>query len=81
MKGKKKKNDSLNRHITKYRVVSSHHGSVKTKLTALHEDACSMPGLAQWLRIEYCHDVTDAAQNLSCHGCGISHLLYLQFDP
>ena len=32
------------------RIGSSHHGSVETNLTSIHEDAGLIPGLAQWVK-------------------------------
>jgi len=29
---------------------SSHHGSVETNLTSIHEDVGLIPGLAQWVK-------------------------------
>ena len=34
----------------KKRYRSSHCGSTETNLTSIHEDASSIPGLAQWVR-------------------------------
>ena len=36
---------------------SCHHGSAEANLTSIHEDATSIPGLAQGLRIRHCHEL------------------------
>ena len=36
---------------------SSHRGTVETNLTRNHEVVGLTPGLAQWLRIWYCHEL------------------------
>ena len=36
--------------IKKDEIGSSYHGSAVTNLTSIHEDAGSIPGLAQWVK-------------------------------
>ena len=37
------------KNVREIEIGSSHHGSVETNLTSIHEDVCSIPGLAQWV--------------------------------
>ena len=50
--------------IYKSLLGSSFHGAAERNLTRIHEDAVSIPGLAQWLRDLACCDLWYRSQTL-----------------
>ena len=63
---------------------SSCCGSAETNLTSIYEDTALIPGLTQWVEdpalLWAVVQFADAAQILSCCGCGVGQWLQLQFD-
>ena len=58
---------------------SSHHATVETNLTSIHEDEGLIPDLAQWVKnpvlLWAVVQVADVAQVLRCCGCGVGQWL------
>jgi len=50
-KSHKKQIEYIGKYVSqKICLRSSHHGSEEMNLTSIHEDAGSIPGLAQWVK-------------------------------
>ena len=73
--------EKLKTFLLKSGTRSSHHGSVVTNPTSIHEEASSIPGLAQCVKdlalLQAVVYVRDMAQILCCCGCGIGWQLQL----
>ena len=48
--------------IKKVKVGGSHGGTGEMNPTSIHEDAGSIPGLAQWIGIRHCHELRYGSQ-------------------
>ena len=51
---------------------SSHHDSVETNLTSIHEDTGLIPGLTQWVRIQHCHELWCRSQTSLRFGVSVA---------
>ena len=67
------------------RFWNSHCGSVVTNPTSIHEDAGSIPGLAQWVKdlalLWAVVQVADAARIPHCSGCGLAPIWPRAWEP